>query len=334
MIAHKYTARFSLIAFMQDQGFSRVDMAQLLIAKRELSNVQPTASWMKMKGSALSINCLEDPSTHANPEVASAEIKFDHMQPTNLAQALASQVTEPKYSVKPSPILEVMAINNISQQLKTQLGSESSDQMTIKLSDLLPALAKKPAGGGTSNQGGSTDSGSFSSNQLDAKGLTELSKGSEMQQFREFLAEHLKRAESLRELTDKLGTMVARQIAGQIGRGRWSLEIAMHPAELGSIEIEMEMTERGLEASFRASQSVTRDLLLESMPRLKSWFEEGGIDVAYTGLTQDSGAKNGEKSTQGQNTQSDVQTTESEDSSDLTDNQITNDGLTRLDIRV
>ena len=62
--------------------------------------------------------------------------------------------------------------------------------------------------------------------------------------------------------------------------------------------------------------------------------EEGGIDVAYTGLTQDSGAKNGEKSTQGQNTQSDVQTTESEDSSDLTDNQLTNDGLTRLDIRV
>ena len=63
--------------------------------------------------------------------------------------------------------------------------------------------------------------------------------------------------------------MVARQIAGQIGRGRWSLEIAMHPAELGSIEIEMEMTERGLEASFRASQSVTQDLLMESMPRLK-----------------------------------------------------------------
>ena len=108
----------------------------------------------------------------------------------------------------------------------------------------------------------------------------------------------------------------------------------MHPAELGSIEIEMEMTERGLEATFRATQSVTRDLLMESMPRLKSWFEEGGIDVAYTGLTQDSGAKNGEKSTQGQNTQSDVQTTESEDSSDLTDNQFMNDGLTRLDIRV
>ena len=51
----------------------------------------------------------------------------------------------------------------------------------------------------------------------------------------------------------------------------WSMELGdrLHPAELGSIEIELEMTERGLEANFRATQSVTRDLLMESMPRLK-----------------------------------------------------------------
>ena len=33
---------------------------------------------------------------------------------------------------------------------------------------------------------------------------------------------------------------------------------------------------------------MTRDLLMESMPRLKQWFEEGGINVAYSGLSQDS----------------------------------------------
>ena len=60
----------------------------------------------------------------------------------------------------------------------------------------------------------------------------------------------------------------------------------------------MEMTERGLEASFRATQTVTRDLLMESMPRLKSWFEEGGIDVAYTGVESESNTQNGENSTE------------------------------------
>jgi flagellar hook-length control protein FliK len=324
----------SLIAFMQDQGFSRADMAQLLIANREVSNVPPTAAWLKLKGDIPSASHLEGYSIDAIPEVVSEKVHSEEVLPTNLADALAAQLVEPKNPVKSSAILEVLAIKNVSQQLKAQLGSETTDQMTIKLTDLLPSLTKKPVGGGASNQGGSPDSGSFSSNQLDGKAFAELSKSPEMREFREFLAEHLKRAESLRELTDKLGTMVARQIAGQIGRGRWSLEIAMHPAELGSIEIEMEMTERGLEASFRASHSATRDLLMESMPRLKSWFEEGGIDVAYAGLTQDSGAQNGGNSTGEQNDQSEVQVTESEESSDLTDNQLFSDDSTGLDIRV
>jgi len=313
----------SLIAFMQDQGFSRADMAQLLMAKRDpqSTELQSTASWLKMKGG-------EDVGAQIE------NVLVDEIKPTNLAEALAAQLTDPKHPIKSSAIVEVLALKDISQFVKAQIASESSDQFAIKFSDLLPSLTRKPVLGASTNQGGASESGSFSSNQFDAKSLAEMAKTSGPQEFREFLAEHLKRAESLRELTDKLGNMVARQIAGQIGRGRWSLEIAMHPAELGSIEIEMEMTERGLEASFRASHSVTRDLLMESMPRLKSWFEEGGIDVAYAGLTQDSGAQNGGNSTGEQGAQSDIQATESEESSDSTDNQLFDDGSTGLDIRV
>jgi len=317
----------SLITFMQDQGFSRAEMMQLFVARTEEYSAQTrsTADWLKYRDGEV---------VPAHLESIDFVSDSNGLRPNNLAEALASQVLEPQISAKSSGIIEVLAVNDISRQLKVKLASESSDHMTIKLTDLLPSFMKDSSSRLSSNLGGSNDSGSFSPGQLDGRGLSEISQGSETQEFREFLAEHLRRAESLRGLTDKLGNMIARQIAGQIGRGRWSLEVAMHPAELGSIEIEMEMTERGLEASFRATQSVTRDLLMESMPRLKSWFEEGGIDVAYTGLTQDSEAENGEKSTREQNTQSDVQTTESEDSSDLTDNQLTSDGSTRLDIRV
>tara|TARA_Y100000991_G_scaffold215305_1_gene205295 strand:+ start:1824 stop:3095 length:1272 start_codon:yes stop_codon:yes gene_type:complete len=317
----------SLVTFMQDQAFSRAEIMQLFVAKTEeySTTTQSTVDWLKNRdGEVIS----------ADAEVIDSVLNIAGLRPKNLAEALAAQIVEPQISAKTSKIIEVLAIKDVSRPLKVKLASESSDQMAIKITDLMPSSMKNPTGSSLSNHGGSTDSGSFLLSQFDGNNLSEISQGSETQEFREFLAEHLRRAESLRGLTDKLGNMIARQIAGQIGRGRWSLEIAMHPAELGSIEIEMEMTERGLEANFRATQSVTRDLLMESMPRLKSWFEEGGIDVAYTGLTQDSGAKNGEKSTQEQNTQSDVQTTESEDLSDLTDNQLTNDGLTRLDIRV
>ena len=317
----------SLVTFMQDQGFSRAEMMQLFLAKTEenATKTQSTVDWLKFRdGEAVSDNL----------EPMDSLLNIEKVKPKNLAEALANQLIEPQISAKSSRIIEMLAVNDVSRQLKVKLASESSDQLTIKITDLMPSSTKNPVGSSLSNFGGSTHSGSFSLSQFDGNNLSEISQGSETQEFREFLAEHLRRAESLRGLTDKLGNMIARQIAGQIGRGRWSLEIAMHPAELGSIEIEMEMTERGLEASFRATQSVTRDLLMESMPRLKSWFEEGGIDVAYTGLTQDSGAENGENSTREQNAQPDFQTTESEDSSDLTDNQLTNDDLTRLDIRV
>ena len=274
----------SLVTFMQDQGFSRAEMMQLFLAKTEehTRKTQSTVDWLKFRDGEVVSDNLESMDSLLNTE---------KLKPKNLAEALAVQIVEPQISAKSSRIIEVLAINDVSRQLKVKLASESSDQMTIKITDLMPSSMKNPAGSSLSNLGGSTDSGSFSLSQFDGKNLSEISQGSETQEFREFLAEHLRRAESLRGLTDKLGNMIARQIAGQIGRGRWSLEIAMHPAELGSIEIEMEMTERGLEASFRATQSVTRDLLMESMPRLKSWFEEGGIDVAYTGLTQDSGAE-------------------------------------------
>ena len=73
---------------------------------------------------------------------------------------------------------------------------------------------------------------------------------------------------------------------------------------------------------------------MESMPRLKAWFEEGGIDVAYARLEQDSGAQNGGNSTGEQRAQSEIQTAESEESPEPTDNQRFDDGSHGLDIRV
>lgn len=320
----------SLIEFMQDQGFSRADMAQLLMAKRESSSVQPTAAWLKMKGDDFTNDELQGVSeTAPHRDITASETK-----PKNLADALVAQLINPANAKRSSPILEIFALKDVPQRLATQAVSEVSDQTTIKLTELMPSLSRRQLGNGASNPGGSGDSGIFSGNQRDSNSSLQPSSGPEIQEFRELLAEHLKRAESLRELTDRLGTMIAKQMSGQIGRGRWNLEIAMHPAELGSIEIEMEMTERGLEASFRASQAITRDLLMESMPRLKSWFEEGGIDVAYSGLAPDSGGQNGENSTDEDNTRSETQTAESGESPNLSDSQIVSGDSMGLDIRV
>lgn len=197
-----------------------------------------------------------------------------------------------------SPIVELVAGQAVATRL-TQLmkledaapGQSKASQFLIDLKTNQIQLASETASAGEQQSAW---------NELNDRGQREMQQPAVQataRDFRELLAEHLRKADNLRELSDRLGTMIARQITAQIAKGRWTLEMALHPAELGSIEVEMEMTERGLEANFKASQAVTRDLLMESMARLKAWFEEGGIDVAYAGLSQDSGAQHGGNST-------------------------------------
>ena len=312
----------ALIAFMQDQGFSRAEMAEALMARPDqaaaLGQTMTAGDWLKSKVGA---------------DLGQLKIDPDAV-PTNLADALAMQLTTPKPAMRISPVFEIFKVSDALP--KIDLTDEELDAPVLKLGDLIPGLATKGQSTGFAGSAGQGDSGSlFSQGERGAiEGQTQT-QATEAKDFRAFLADHLRRAETLRDLSDRLGQVLARQMSGQIGRGRWTLEMALHPAELGSIEIEMEMTERGLEANFRASQAVTRDLLMESMGRLKSWFEEGGINVAYAGVSQDSGANHGGNPT-GQEAKSGnaEEGAESSDASESDVEQYVFDGSKGLDVRV
>ena len=58
---------------------------------------------------------------------------------------------------------------------------------------------------------------------------------SELKDFRSLLADHLRRAETIQH-TDRLGVFVAKQVTAQMSQGRWSIDLTLHPAELGSIK--------------------------------------------------------------------------------------------------
>ena len=292
----------SLVEFMQEQGFSRSEMAEILTARQD-SNTPVFDEQPLLTGNWLQIQAMNQALAHAesdalNSKTLNASLKSD--QPINLADALAAQLMTPKVAKDTSPIVDLIVTRDVLAGLiraTEDVKSENSTASGVKTLDLSTLMARVESGqSGLGGQGAGQDAhGAFEHGE---RMTADTQSGSQKpQEFREFLAEHLRRADSLKELSDRLGTMLARQMNAHIARGTWRLEMALHPAELGSIEVDMEMTERGLEANFRASQSVTRDLLMESMARLKSWFEEGGIDVAYAGLTQDSGAETGGNST-------------------------------------
>ncbi len=90
----------------------------------------------------------------------------------------------------------------------------------------------------------------------------------------------LKRYEHYLKLSEKLAENVAKRIIQQIKRGEWKINLSLKPKTLGSIEIELTLKGRQLEASFNVNQLLTRELLQDGLPRLRDSLEKSGIDVA------------------------------------------------------
>ena len=277
----------SLLEFMNEQGLSRSEILAVL-SKVEISRVVgpktemgvlTTDDWLQTK--------VRVESLVGDTVIETSEAEQMNASALVLKELLETQLKTQLGQTRPSHVVEIIASKAAIQQLTN--GSIQHEAVTEPVYDVFESinLSRSSGDSETSSQNHRDSSSLFSAS---ARASTETAMTqSELKDFRSLLADHLRRAETIQQLTDRLGVFVAKQVTAQISQGRWSIDLTLHPAELGSIKVDMEMTERGLEATFRASQGLTRDLLMESMSRLKQWFEEGGINVAYSGLSQDSG---------------------------------------------
>ena len=107
----------------------------------------------------------------------------------------------------------------------------------------------------------------------------------------------LKRQEQFQQMAQRLGETLAKRITEQISKGAWRVQIALRPASLGSIEISLNLRGKEIEASFHASQAFTRELLAESLPKLKETLEKSGMNVADMNIAGQNESKSGNNST-------------------------------------
>ena len=324
----------SLLEFMNEQGLSRSEILAIL-SNAEISRViKPkmemgiltTDDWLQTKVRVESL--VGDTVTETS--------KAEQMNASALVlkELLETQLKTQLGQTRPSHVVEIIASKAAIQQLTN--GAGQHEAVTEPVYDVFESinLSRSSGDSETSSQNHRDSSSLFASS---ARTSTETAMTqSELKDFRSLLADHLRRAETIQQLTDRLGVFVAKQVTAQMSQGRWSIDLTLHPAELGSIKVDMEMTERGLEATFRASQGLTRDLLMESMSRLKQWFEEGGINVAYSGLSQDSGMNQStgdEQTNEAAQSTNDGASTE-ESGEPVETNDVTGIDPGRLDIRV
>jgi len=84
-----------------------------------------------------------------------------------------------------------------------------------------------------------------------------------------------------RELASRhLSEALGQRLAANIAAGHYRLTFNVNPRELGAIDVVMEMRDGRLDAQINASNAVTRDLLGDSLPRLRDALQQSGINLA------------------------------------------------------
>ena len=107
------------------------------------------------------------------------------------------------------------------------------------------------------------------------------------------------RTEQYERLSQRLGEALGQRLAAQIAKGDWRVDLALKPHELGNIDIELQMKEGTLQASFSAGQAMTRELIADSLPRLKEILNQLGMDVATMDVNVRQNSQNGGNPTPG-----------------------------------
>ena len=131
-----------------------------------------------------------------------------------------------------------------------------------------------------------------------------------------FEQQTLRRQEEQADMSRRLAEALGQRLTAQISRGAWRVEMDLHPKSLGRIEIQLEMKNGELEANFTAANAATRELIQESMPRLRAAFEEHGMESAYIGLGLENQGQSDGKPT-GQNSPNEAKTTSDSEESQL-----------------
>ena len=105
------------------------------------------------------------------------------------------------------------------------------------------------------------------------------------------------RNELYQSIANRLGEAMGARIAGQIAKGQWSMQLTLRPANLGKVDIDLSMRNGELEAKFVSSNPLTRELLQDSLPKLREALAQSGTDIASVFVNGDERQKNHGQST-------------------------------------
>ena len=81
-------------------------------------------------------------------------------------------------------------------------------------------------------------------------------------------------------MSERFTKVLTERLVQNVKSGNYNLRFNVHPRELGAVDIAMEVRDGRLDAQISSANPITRDLLSESLPRLRDALQAGGLQLS------------------------------------------------------
>ena len=165
-----------------------------------------------------------------------------------------------------------------------RLGAQIEKPVTSSPTAQTPFAGLVPGDGSDSSAARLAGQGELSFRQnlagLDRAGLSDVARSNQFS---------LNQNPAGREMAGRaLSEALGQRLAANIAAGNYRLTFNVNPRELGAIDVVMEMRDGRLDAQINSSNAVTRELLGDSLPRLRDALQQSGINLAQLQVGSDS----------------------------------------------
>ena len=201
------------------------------------------------------------------------------LTPTDMASIQQLQITVLPAAVLPIQTAATHAPMPSTLDMLSLLGTGVDAQ---DVSALLSRFSEGDSGGaGNDSQQGQSENQNFSSF---AQALSNTKNTPNASTTHAAQAASANMSEVYDQLSDKMATELAARMHKQLSDGEWKMKFGLRPANLGGVEIQLEMKDGKLDAIFRADNPLTRDLLQNSSQRLREALANFGINAGQVNV--------------------------------------------------
>ena len=104
--------------------------------------------------------------------------------------------------------------------------------------------------------------------------VKEFSNFGEMLTSRTEIRDGFLRTEQYANWSQRFGEVLGQRLSLAINNGSWNVKLNLHPSSLGHIDISLDIGEKGIEGQINSNDPVARQLLQDSLPKLRATLAE------------------------------------------------------------